>query len=87
MGLKFEKLSGSRLGFLRTGVMAASLRDCGTEPEERDELMICVMKGEITGRQVFINGEGMGSKEQVGVLSPVKSLVRCTGEMNVNCES
>lgn len=40
MGRKFAGLSGSRPGFLRMGVMAASLRDCGTEPDESEELMI-----------------------------------------------
>ncbi len=53
MGQKLVILSGLSPGFLRIGVIAASLSDWGTEPELREELMISVMSGEIAGRQSF----------------------------------
>lgn len=83
MGRKFAGLSGSRPGFFSIGVIAASLRDCGKEPEVREELMILVIRGEIMGRQVLMRGEGMGSREQVGVLILDRSLVSCTDVMGV----
>lgn len=83
MGRKFARLSGSRPGFLSIGVIAASFRDCGTEPDVSEELIISVIKGEIIGRHVLMRGEGMGSREQVGVLMLDRSLVSCTEEMGV----
>ena len=43
MGRKFAMTSGLSPGFLRMGVTAASLSDWGTEPELKEELMMCVM--------------------------------------------
>ena len=71
---------GLRLGFLSIGVMAASLSEWGTEPEVREELMICVMRGEMAGRQSLTKLDGMGSKTQVEVLMPDVKVVSSVGD-------
>ncbi len=80
MGRKLFGLSGSSPGFLMTGVMAASLRGWGTEPEEREALMRLMMSGEMTGRQSLMSLEGMGSRVQVEVFIPVMMVVSCAGD-------
>lgn len=54
IGRKLLGQSGSRPGFFKIGVMAASLRDEGTEPEMNEELMIDEMRGEMEGRQCLM---------------------------------
>jgi len=76
MGLKLFGLSGSRPGFLRIGVIAASLRGGGTMPEVREELMISVMSGATEERQAVTRVEGMGSRGQVEDLMPESILER-----------
>ena len=83
MGRKLFGLSGSRPGFLMMGVMAASLRVWGTEPEQREALMKSMMSGEITGRQSLMSLEGMGSRLQVEVFIPVMMVVNCAGDTGV----
>lgn len=58
-------ISGSRPGFLRMGVTAANLRDWGTDPEVREELMMMAISGEIVGRQDLTREDGMGSRTEV----------------------
>ena len=60
-------MSGSSPGFLRVGVIAASLRESGTDPVWREELTMERISGERTGRQVLTSAEGIGSRVQVGV--------------------
>ena len=43
---------------------AAVLKPAGTTPEPSEQLMMSVMKGQITGRQVFTRKVGMGSSLQ-----------------------
>ena len=45
MGLKLSRLSGSRPGFFRMGVMDASFSGDGTDPDVREVLMMMVMRG------------------------------------------
>lgn len=68
-------------------MIAASLRDCGTEPEVSEEFMIFVISGAMIGRHVLIRGEGKGSSEQVGVFMPDNSFIKWIEEMGVKCES
>jgi len=80
MGRKLLGLSGFKPCFLMIGVMAASLRVWGTEPELREVLIIPVMSGEITGRQSLMSLDGMGSRVQVEVFIPVMMVVNCAGD-------
>ena len=50
MGLKLSRL---RPGFFRRGVMVASLCGNGTEPEEKEVLIMFVMRGMRVEIQVF----------------------------------
>lgn len=45
MGLKFSRLSGSRPGFFRRGVMDASFSGDGTDPKMKEVLMMLVIRG------------------------------------------
>ena len=51
MGRKFNKMSELSPGFLRMGVIAASLSEGGTEPDLKEELMISVMSVEMAGKE------------------------------------
>ena len=86
MGRKFEMVSGSRAGFLRMGVTAASFRVWGTKPEVREELMMVTMSGEIAGRQSLMMEDGMGSRMDVELFMLVTMGRSSRGETRVNCE-
>ena len=58
------KTSGSRVGFLITGVTLAVLRVEGTWPVNIDELMILVIVSTRTSRQSFSIHVGSGSSVQ-----------------------
>ena len=58
------KTSGSRVGFLITGVTLAVLRVEGTLPVNIDELMILVIGSTRTSRQSFSIHVGSGSSVQ-----------------------
>lgn len=75
MGLKLSVLSGSRPGFLRMGVMAASLKE-GTAPKVKEEFKMSVISGVRQGRQVWTRMEGMGSRGQVERLMSEKIFER-----------
>ena len=66
------------------GVTDASLSVCGTEPEMREELMMLVMRGEITGRQSLMSLDGMGSRVQVELFMPAMILGSCVGDTGEN---
>ena len=52
--------SGSRFGFLRTGVTIACLRVAGKTPEEREQLIILVIGSTRQSTQRFSSTVGMG---------------------------
>ena len=81
MGRKLSGFSGSRPGFLRMGVIAASLKEGGTIPVVREEFKMSVMSGVRLGRQALTRTEGMGSRGQEENLMPVIILVRSDGVM------
>lgn len=64
------------------GVTAASLSEGGTDPEQREELMIVVMSWEMGGRHSLTNVVGMGSRVQVEFIPAmrVESCIGVTGE-------
>ena len=64
IGLYFLKTSGSRVGFLITGVTLAVLRVEETWPVNIDELMILVIGSTRTSRQSFSIHVGSGSSVQ-----------------------
>ena len=72
IGLKLLGLSGLSPGFFRIGVIAAILRDGGTMPEDREEVIVVVMSEERAGSQALTKLEGMGSRVQVAVFVPVR---------------
>lgn len=80
MGLKLSRLSGSRLGFFRMGVMVASLSGDGTEPVVREVLIMRVMRGMRAGTMVFISEAGMGSRWQLENFIVERSLVVSEGD-------
>lgn len=61
MGLKLSSLSGLRSGYLRMGVIAATLSEDGIEPVSRQVFMMLVMSGRREGRQVLMRGDSMGA--------------------------
>ena len=87
MGLKLLGSSGSRPGFLRRGVMAASLRDLGTVPEVRDEFMMSVMSGAREVEQALTRSEGRGSRGEVEDLREEIVLERSAEVMGERTES
>ena len=86
MGRKLLGFSVLRPGFLMMGVMAASLRVWGTDPEPREVFMMLVMSGEMTGRQSLMSLDGMGSRVQVVVFIPVMRVFSCAGDIEENCD-
>ena len=65
-------------------MIAAILRDGGTVPEDREELIAVVMSEERVGRQALTKLEGMGSRVQVAVFIPVRRSERSVGETGEN---
>ena len=55
------------------GVTAASLREGGTDPDLREELMMMAMSWEMAGRLSLSNLEGIGSSVQVELIPVMKS--------------
>lgn len=53
--------------------MEAVLKQEGTIPDDREELMMSVMMGQRVGRQALTSTVGMGSREQVEALALVTS--------------
>lgn len=64
MGLKLARFSGSKLGFLRSGVIAAILRGEGTWPDWSEWFIVFVMRGLMAERFDFIRIVGKGSRAQ-----------------------
>ena len=65
IGLKLLGVDGSRLGFLSRGVTKAVLKDGGTDPEDRELLMMDKMCGPTVGRISLRREVGTVSKGQV----------------------
>ena len=53
------------MDFLRRGLITASLKDCGTYPDDNDRLIVFSNVLSIRGRTSFSNFVRMGSKIQV----------------------
>ena len=68
IGLYLAKTSGSRVDFLRRNLITASLKDCGTYPDDNDRLIIFSIVLFIKDRIYLSNFVGMGSKIQVAGL-------------------
>lgn len=85
MGRKLLGSSGSRPGFFRRGVMAASLSGVGTVPEVREELMMLVMSGTRGVEQAMTRFDGMGSRGEVDGFMVVSILVRSAVVMGEKC--
>ena len=58
----------SRVGFLRRGFILAVLKDAGTMPEVREELMRAVRNGRRSLEMAWRREEGIGSRGQVAWL-------------------
>ena len=89
MGRKLDMMSGVSPGLFSMGVTAASLSEGGTDPEQREELLIVVMSWEMGGRHSLTNCIGMGSRVQVEFIPPIRadSCIGVTGENRVRgCE-
>ena len=55
----------SRVGFLRSGLTLAILKDAGIRPEVREELMRVVRNGRMSLETAWKREEGMGTRGQV----------------------
>ena len=77
------KTSGSRVGFLITGVTLAVLRVEGTLPVNIDELMILVIGSTRTSRHSFSIHVGRGSSVQ----DFVDEFIACVGSVPVGQKS
>ena len=55
----------SRVGFLRSGFILAVLKDAGTRPEVREELIRAVRNGRKSLKTAWRSEEGIGSSGQV----------------------
>ena len=64
MGLKLERMSGSRFFFLMRGCTTACLRVAGMEPEMRDVLIIVRTVGPMEVKTSLKSREGMQSVGQ-----------------------
>src|SRR6218665_1788729 len=56
MGLKLERLPGSRLGFLSKGVTRADMKQDGKHPSAKDKLAKYAIRWEKTSEQETISG-------------------------------
>jgi len=59
MGLKLERLPGSRLGFLSKGVTRSDLKQDGKQSSAKDKLAKCAIRWEKTSEQETTSGVGM----------------------------
>ena len=71
----------SRVGFLRSGLTRAILKDAGKRPEVREELMRVVRNGRMSLEAAWKREEGMGSKGQVVAWLDITSL--CTIHISI----
>src|SRR6218665_2036379 len=62
MGLRLERLPGSRLGFLSKGVTRADLKQDGKHHSAKDKLVKCAIRWEKTSEQETISGVGTKSR-------------------------
>src|SRR6218665_1160615 len=60
MGLKLERLPGSRLGFLSKGKTRADLKQNGKHPSAKDKLAKCAIRLEKTSEQETIGMKSIG---------------------------
>ena len=65
MGRKFDKTVGSRLGFLRSGVTEADLKDKGKQPSWKERLASVAMSSENTDGHAFNSEVGTKSLQDV----------------------
>ena len=77
-------MSGSRLGFLRRGLITATLSDFGTYPIVRDAFIIFSSGLPITGKSSLTSFVGIGSNTQVEDLEDVISAVNSVCSIGVN---
>ena len=81
------KLLGSDPGFLSIGETAADFRGGGTEPVDREEWIMAVIKGSREGREAITREDGRGSSWQVDGLAFRMRSVRSAAEGSSKCES
>ena len=87
IGLKFERIEGSRLGFFRSGCTTACLKAAGTQPEEKMVLINSRRKGATVSRTVgsLRRREGRQSEGQLEDCRCLTALEREDRVMGSNC--